>query len=438
MKPHFLKLSTTSLLILGTVFIICSSPKIIPIDDAYALENYIKYDDFIYDDSIKTVLLHNVNAQMSYPIFSLNGNQGVKLSFDDLRRENSIYNYTVIHCDANWEKSDLEQNEYIEGFFEDELFDFEYSSNEFELTTGPDQVILTCNNTLIDKVEYQSYRPGPASDSRGLQVEPNSLNSVANDNIKNWCYTGLPILSEQYLYANNKVASPGQPNPNCALISLPYMFINDQQKVLIEGIDFEQTLQIAAEELTRNYATAELTIWAIRDQIITKEIAKTISTLYFKHIDGLYDSEPFTMIDWNHGVWHFAWAIANLYRNGDDAIKAELQLAYEDAIKRPQTLDKYELAAIDNVLSHEVLMGDAHDMGHAFAQGHIVVPGNPDYVQSYQAYHWSYIAAGPLARPHANVCAHRNAFRYHQRVQYPWSVHLHQPYDPRSASAPQR
>ena len=264
--------------------------------------------------------------------------------------------------------------------------DFEYSSNEFELTTGPDQVILTCNNTLIDKVEYQSYRPGPASDSRGLQVEPNSLNSVANDNIKNWCYTGLPILSEQYLYANNKVASPGQPNPNCALISLPYMFINDQQKVLIEGIDFEQTLQIAAEELTRNYATAELTIWAIRDQIITKEIAKTISTLYFKHIDGLYDSEPFTMIDWNHGVWHFAWAIANLYRNGDDAIKAELQLAYEDAIKRPQTLDKYELAAIDNVLSHEVLMGDAHDMGHAFAQGHIVVPGNPDYVQSYQAY----------------------------------------------------
>ena len=42
--------------------------------------------------------------------------------------------------------------------------------------------------------------------------------------------------------------------------------------------------------------------------------------------------------------------------------------------------------ATDNVLGHEILMGDAHDAGHGFAQGHIVVPGNPDYVQSYEEY----------------------------------------------------
>ena len=66
---------------------------------------------------------------MSYPIISLSGNETIKLSFDDLRRENSIYNYTIVHCNANWSPSDLEQNEYIEGFFEDELFDFEYSNN---------------------------------------------------------------------------------------------------------------------------------------------------------------------------------------------------------------------------------------------------------------------------------------------------------------------
>jgi len=98
-------------------------------DDEYAQDNYIRYDDYTYDDSIKTVLLYNLRNEMSYPIISFNSDDKIKLSFDDLRRENSIYNYTIVHCNANWTPSDLEQNEYIEGFFEDELFDFEYASN---------------------------------------------------------------------------------------------------------------------------------------------------------------------------------------------------------------------------------------------------------------------------------------------------------------------
>ncbi len=129
MNTHILKLSAITTLI-GFVFIICSSHRVINNDeDDYAVENHIRYDDFIYDDSIKTVLLYNSNSQMSYPIIRMNGNETVKLSFDDLRRENPIYNYTIIHCNANWEPSDLTPNEYIEGFQEDELFDFDYASN---------------------------------------------------------------------------------------------------------------------------------------------------------------------------------------------------------------------------------------------------------------------------------------------------------------------
>lgn len=263
---------------------------------------------------------------------------------------------------------------------------FEYSAKEFKLSTGADQVVLSCDKTLIDKVTYASYRPGPATNARGWQVDSNFLTNTANDDAKNWCYTGLPILSEENLYGKNKVASPGRENPRCAVIVLPYLHFNNQQAVLIDGIDFEQTLKIAAEELTSDYATAELTIWALRDQVITPDVAKTIADLYLNNIDKLYDAKAFTLIDWNHAVWHFAWAVANLYRNGDDAVKAQLQVAYEDAITRPKTLEKFELAATDNVLGHDILMGDAHDMGHAFALGHIVVPGDPEYVQSYQDY----------------------------------------------------
>jgi len=52
---------------------------------------------------------------------------------------------------------------------------------------------------------------------------------------------------------------------------------------------------------------------------------------------------------------HFGWAIANLYRNGNDAVKAELQLAYEDAQKRPQTLERHKLIAIDHIMSDNII-----------------------------------------------------------------------------------
>jgi hypothetical protein len=124
-----LKYSFLFSLILAGIFTICSSATTTNFDDDYAVKNYIRYDDYTYDDSIKTVLLYNIQNEMSYPIFSLNGNEKIKLSFDDLRRENTIYNYSIIHCNANWTPSDLEKNEYINGFSEDELFDFDYSNN---------------------------------------------------------------------------------------------------------------------------------------------------------------------------------------------------------------------------------------------------------------------------------------------------------------------
>ena len=261
-----------------------------------------------------------------------------------------------------------------------------FSQENFSLTTGPDQVVLTCNSVIIDKVTYTDYKPGPATESRGWQLDPKSLNSMDNDNASNWCYTNLPVLSEINLYGKDKVASPGRENPACSLKVLPYAYVNDQAAVLIPGIDLETTLKIAEEELTRNIATAELTIWAIRDQVITAEIAQKIATLYMNNIERLYHTKSVAMIDSNHAVWHFAWAIANLYRNGNDEVKAQLQIAYDDALTRPQTLPRFRLIATDNVLGERILMGDAHEMARSFVKKHVVVPGNPEFVQSYDEY----------------------------------------------------
>lgn len=262
----------------------------------------------------------------------------------------------------------------------------QYRAAEFELAVGPDTVSLSCNEVVIDTVSYASYRPGAATQSRGWQLAPGVLDASAADEDISWCYTGLPILSEDYLYGEDNVASPGRANPRCTENILPYLYINDQSAVRVEGIDFAQTLKVAEAELQRNLATAPLTIWALRDQVVTPQVAGAIAALYVANIDRLYTAETVTLIDWNHAVWHFAWAIANLYRNGDGAVKSQLQLAYDDAKNRHATLERFQLVALDHAQSEDISMGNAHEPGFKYAKTHVVVPGNALYLQSFEQY----------------------------------------------------
>ncbi|PCJ23149.1 MAG: hypothetical protein COA97_12215 [Flavobacteriales bacterium] len=182
MSNHFLRFSIISVITLGVVFTICSSAKLVDKnEDDYALENFIRYDDYIYDDSIKTVLLFNTRSEMTYPIISLNSGETIKLSFDDLRRDNSIYYFTIIHCDANWEKSELAQNEYIEGFFEDELFDFRY-----------------CNNTDLYYTHYNLTFP---NENMKLTKSGNYVIMVYKVNDKEH-----PIITKRFMIFENHVA----------------------------------------------------------------------------------------------------------------------------------------------------------------------------------------------------------------------------------------
>jgi hypothetical protein len=93
-------------------------------------EDYtVKNEDIIYKDNIKTVLLYKNSFEFSQPIITLFTNEKLKLSFDDLIDVVKTYKYTLIHCDANWETSEIQQNEYIEGFTEDFIEDYKFSFN---------------------------------------------------------------------------------------------------------------------------------------------------------------------------------------------------------------------------------------------------------------------------------------------------------------------
>jgi hypothetical protein len=152
---------------------------------------------------------------------------------------------------------------------------------------------------------------------------------------------------------------------------------NDRNEVLIKGIDIDQTLQVAKYTLDKGGFDSILTIWAMRDQVINEEQAKSIVPLYFDHIDK---------IDNEFGIWHLAWAISDLYRNGDDKTKKVLEAAYLDAKERPKKLKQFGKIADDLINGEKLMMGDIHALGRAYAKSHLIVPGNKNYIQSYDEF----------------------------------------------------
>jgi hypothetical protein len=171
--------------------------------------------------------------------------------------------------------------------------------------------------------------------------------------------------------------------PLISLGCFPYVY-HSQDRVLIPGVDIPATLEIAEIKLEGGGFDATLTLWAIRDQIVTAGEARRIAALYSAYIDRVAAEKDQVTADF--GVWHFTWAIANLYRNGDSSVRRELEPSYLDAKQRPATLEHFEGIARDHVNGTTIVMGDIHWPARAFARAHIVAPGNEGFLQSLDEY----------------------------------------------------
>jgi hypothetical protein len=158
----------------------------------------------------------------------------------------------------------------------------------------------------------------------------------------------------------------------------PYQYYV-REPALVPGIDMKQSLQVATDEMQKKGDIAEgLGLWVLRDQVVTPEQASEISKLYLDHIDGMTSE---------FNIWHASWAIANLYKLGDDAVKAELERAFAKAIGQPNRLTGLsQSAAIAHINGQKVTTGFIHFGGVAYAHGRLVVPGNKDFLQSYEEY----------------------------------------------------
>jgi len=87
------------------------------------------YQNAVYREEIKSVKLYRDGSELSNPVFELGTNVQLILKFDDLAEDAKNFSYTIIHCDANWNESFIQQSEYLTGFPDNPVSDYAMSFN---------------------------------------------------------------------------------------------------------------------------------------------------------------------------------------------------------------------------------------------------------------------------------------------------------------------
>ncbi len=111
--------------------------------------------DHIFSEKIKTVQLYKEGWNLSYPIIKLHSDDKLVLGFDLLANQSQSYYYTFIHCDKDWNKSDIFKNEYLSGFPDNPVDDYQASFNttvnyfHYSLTFPNDMVSFNLSGNYI-------------------------------------------------------------------------------------------------------------------------------------------------------------------------------------------------------------------------------------------------------------------------------------------------
>lgn len=147
----------------------------------HAGEEYnFNFRNEVYDENIKTVTLEINNLPTNFPVMAMNSGQYVMLKFDDLLNEERNFYYRIIHCGKDWQPSGLREIEYITGFNDERLRNYEYSVN-----------------TKTPFLHYWQKFPNKDTD---FKVSGNYLIVIYEDKID------FPVLTRRLVLTENRVA----------------------------------------------------------------------------------------------------------------------------------------------------------------------------------------------------------------------------------------
>lgn len=124
---------------------------------------------------IHTVQCYPVGQPFAEPIIELGSGQQLAFSFDDLSTEVNTYTYRIVHCDPDWNNSNLSPFNYLNGFFSNPVENYAYSYNtqiqytRFSLTIPNSEVSMKISGNYLLQI-FNDDAPDSAVISQRFSV----------------------------------------------------------------------------------------------------------------------------------------------------------------------------------------------------------------------------------------------------------------------------
>ncbi len=143
------------------------------------------YTNSVFNNKIKTVQCYKKGWALTSPAIELNSDSQIEIAFDELSGDSKNYYYSVIHCDKDWNESNIPESDYMTGINRIAVNDYDYSFNtttnyiHYKIDIPNEDIQLHCSGNYIIKV-YEDFDNENPIIIRRFMIYESKVNIYAN------------------------------------------------------------------------------------------------------------------------------------------------------------------------------------------------------------------------------------------------------------------
>lgn len=85
----------------------------------------------VFSPRFRTLQIENGDDFMGLPVIRFGSDDRLIVTFDELGSDLSYLQYRLVHCNADWRRSQLVESEFVDGFNIEDITDYGFSSNTY-------------------------------------------------------------------------------------------------------------------------------------------------------------------------------------------------------------------------------------------------------------------------------------------------------------------